>query len=246
MIVRPHPKGWKICLHPAHGVLAARLFEQLHDPPEGDLALPSLLAVAEHDDHQLDFNTGDYLTEAGAPVDFTLIATSDKQRSIQSEQLLKEAYRKHAWTYLLIGMHYEYLYAGQEVDKRLQLILEDVKGKRKEILHRRSWTADLLDRTYGQLRFCDRLSLLLCGNDIPALGRAVEINDGLGEPAFLTQDPETQLLNIDPWPFALTAFTVSAECFLLTRLSFPSSKVLGEAVGSAVASAVSWQFGRSK
>ena len=242
MLVRPHPTGWRITLHPAHGMLAASLFQQLERTLPQELLLPSLLAVAEHDDHQLDFAEGNYLTERGAPKDFALMEMKDGQRSLQAENLLREAYRKHTWTYLLIGKHYEFLYAGQEVDERLHGLLQAILTKRDELLKSRGWKLKSLEVAYGYLRFCDRLSLILCGDEVPTLGRKVEINDALGRPHYVCQDPQTGILTVNPWPFAEERFVVRSESFVLEELVYASSEALGQALATAVAKERSWSF----
>ena len=246
MLVRPHPAGWRIVFHPAHGLLASSLYRQLENTLPEDLHLPTLLAVAQHDDHQLDFNSGNYLTERGAPKDFTLMAMDDAQRSLQAEGLLEDAYRKHAWTYLLIGRHYEFLYDGQKVDERLQTLLTDIRARRDTLLKARNWDREQLELAYGYLRFCDRLSLILCGEDVPTGGRQLEINDALGETAFLRRETEDgSCLSVTPWPFTATEFTVEVECFMLDRLSFPTSEALGETLSSATAEVQRWALGET-
>ncbi|MCP9236139.1 DUF3891 family protein [Lewinella sp. JB7] len=240
MLVRPHPAGWRITLHPAHGLLAAELYTQLPVVVPADLSLPTLLAVAQHDDHQLNFADGDYLTERGAPKDFTLLEISEKQRSLQAESLMADARRKHGWTGLLIGRHYEFLYAGQPVDARLRKLLDRIKTRRKELLKSRGWTSELLETTYGRLRFCDRLSLILCGEELPTLGRDLEINDALGDPVFLHQDPESGVLGVRPWPFATEEFTVSVESYVVEKLSYRTSRELGEELSRTPAEVREW------
>ncbi|THH41832.1 DUF3891 family protein [Neolewinella litorea] len=242
MLVRPHPDGWRITLHPAHGLLAADLYTHLPRVVPPALALPTLLAVAQHDDHQIDFSSGDYLTERGAPKDFTLLRMNESQRSEQAEHLLADAYRKHLWTGLVIGRHYEYLYDGEAVDARLKKLLRRIADKRKKVLKARGWPAELLETTYGRLRFCDRLSLILCGEELPAVGRRLEVNEGLGEATFVNQHPETDEINLTPWCFAEDRVKVSVESYVLDKLTFSSGKALGEALAGTLPELREWVF----
>lgn len=242
MIVRPHPSGWRITLHPAHGLLAAALYTQLEERLPAALRLPTLLAVAQHDDHQLDFREADYLTEGGAPKDFTLLAMDDAQRSLQADRLLQEAYRKHAWTYLLIGKHYTFLYREQAVDTRLNALLTRIEERSQQLLKDRKWKARELERTYQRMRFCDRLSLILCGEEVPAMGRELEINDALGKPHYVRQSAETDTLSVRPWPFAGDSFEVRGESFVLPELVYDDSAALGERLAAAVAEERCWRF----
>ena len=245
MIVRPHPAGWRITLHAAHGLLAAALYTQLEERLPVALRLPTLLAVAQHDDHQLDFTEGDYLTAGGAPKDFTQLAMDDAQRSLQASRLLQEAYRKHAWTYLLIGKHYTFLYREQAVDKRLRELLLQIEDRSKQLLQERSWKARELERTYQRMRFCDRLSLILCGEEVPAMGRELEINDALGKPHYVKQFAETDSLSVRPWPFAGDSFEVRGESFVLPELVYDDSRALGRRLAEAVAEERCWKFTKS-
>ncbi len=244
MIVRPHPAGWRLTLHPAHGLLAAKLYRQL--PPEAPGVPPTatLIAVADHDDHQLDFARGHYLTAAGAPQDFAFMAMDDEQRSLQAEALLEGARRKSRWVGRLIGRHYRFLYEGQDVDGRLAAVLADIEAFEARAAADAEPDAAALDLTYGRMRFCDRLSLILCGEELPALGREVEINDGLGEHAYAKQDQEGGVVRVRPWPFAREAFEVSVESYVVAQLSFENSAALGEVLAKAEPEVRRWRLGR--
>ncbi|NJB84970.1 hypothetical protein GGR26_000715 [Lewinella marina] len=242
MLVRPHPEGWRITLHPAHGLLAADIYSHLPSVAPPGLSLPTLLAVAQHDDHQVDFSSGDYLTDRGAPKDFTLLRMDEAQRSEQAEALLEDAYRKHLWTGLLIGRHYEHLYKGESVDARLKKLLKGIVVKRKQVLQQRGWPAELLETVYGRMRFCDRLSLILCGEELPAQGRRLEVNDGLGEPTFVCQDPETEELKLAPWCLAEAEATVSVESYVLDQLTYTSGSALGAALAKGLPEVREWKF----
>ena len=229
MIVRPHPRGWRVTLHPAHGLLAAELYVRLPPDAPGVPALPTLLAVADHDDHQLDFARGHYLTEAGAPQDFTFMAMDDDQRSRQAEALLRAARRKHRWTARLIGRHYRTLYDGQDVDARLRHVLDDIARFEALADPRADPSADCLEATYGRMLFCDRVSLMLAGDEAPAVGRAIEVNAALGYAVALRQNPDSAVVTLDPWPFHESAFEVGIESYVLEQLRFDDSAALGEA-----------------
>lgn len=243
MIVRPHPAGWRISLHPAHGLLAAELYRRLPPDPQGVPRTATFVAVADHDDHQLDFETGHYLTAAGAPQDFTFMAMDDEQRSRQAEALLEGVRRKSRWIGRLVGRHYRFLYEGQDVDKRLAKVLADIDAFESHTrIEDGEPDAAQLETTYGRMRFCDRLSLILCGEELPALGRRVEINDGLGSASFAWQDPETEVVHVDPWPFVEESFGVAVESYVLEQLSFASSAALGKALATARPEVRHWRL----
>ncbi len=244
MIVRPHSRGWRITLHPAHGLLAAELYRQLPPDAPGVPPTATLIAVADHDDHQLDFRRGHYLTAAGAPQDFAFMAMDDEQRSLQAEALLEGVRRKRRWVGRLIGRHYRFLYEGQDVDARLAAVLRDIDTFESSSDPDGEPDAAQLDETYGRMRFCDRLSLVLCGEELPAMGREVEINDGLGAHTYAKQDAESGVVIVRPWPFARHSFEVSVESYLLEQLSFESSVELGDVLAEARVEVRTWRLSR--
>ncbi len=79
MIVNPHPEGWEIILHYTHGLLAGKIAMRLRTDMRSGFWEDIFTAIIEHDDHLLDFGEKDYLTDAGAPMDFTLDQRSDDQ-----------------------------------------------------------------------------------------------------------------------------------------------------------------------
>ena len=240
MIVRPHPAGWQITLHPAHGLLAAELYTHLPPDPPPVPRLATLVAVAQHDDHQLDFSRGHYLTDAGAPKDFTLMELNDDFRSTQAMELVTEMRRKHRWAARLLGRHLHFLYDEQPVDQRLKQLLLDVDAFEARSNTDLDPAAAHLEHVYERMSFVDRLSLVLAGDEVPAMGRSLELSPLSAKPTFIRQADHAELLHITPWPFVENQITVGVEVYVLEQLQFDSSAALGDAIANTHPNWRSW------
>jgi hypothetical protein len=78
MIVMSHQKGWKIINQRSHGLLAAMLAYQYDIDLPNEVIVPTLIAIAEHDDGVKETTETRNLTEAGAPRHFMVDDGSDK------------------------------------------------------------------------------------------------------------------------------------------------------------------------
>ena len=75
MIVLSHQQGWKIITQRSHGLLAGMLAYEYDIDLPVDILLPTLVAIAEHDDGVMEMLAPQNLTDAGAPRSF-VVATS--------------------------------------------------------------------------------------------------------------------------------------------------------------------------
>ena len=78
MIVISHQKGWKIINQRSHGLLAAMIAYQYDIDLPNEIVVPTLIAIAEHDDGAAETQQNKNLTEAGAPRNFTVGDDSKK------------------------------------------------------------------------------------------------------------------------------------------------------------------------
>ena len=97
---------------------------------------------------------------------------------------------------------------------------------------------------YDLLHWCDRLSLILCRQEIPEMGRAVEIYHGPGGgPTHSLAQPEASgPVLIKPWPFREKAFSVSVEASVLNQLQFKDDAELAEALRAAPIETLRWEL----
>lgn len=245
MIVNPVAKGWEIIYQSAHGMLAADLYLHLNGRPGPRLDVATLLAIAHHDDLQVLFEDDNYVTSVGAPKDFTLLSFKAGQRVEQLGHILQESYRKNTWTGLLISYHYNFLYVDKKVDEKMRRILDREKEKRKQLLTEMERKESELKQAYGLLRWCDRCSLILCRSQVPAMGRKLEINDGLGQPSFVFRNGE-KTITIDPWCFTEEEFLVGTEVYPLEQLHFADDQELRKVLKDSRAEYRTWHFRRRK
>lgn len=145
MIVRHVRDGWEVIFQPAHGLLAGALAEQLATDRRSAYWFETKTAVAKHEDSKVAFRSGDrnYVTEAGAPKDFTQVKLSARERFVEVRERLENAYRQHRWIGLLESHHADFLYQDRDVSKSLSQLLE---GERERTLSELKLTqGDLLN-----------------------------------------------------------------------------------------------------
>ncbi len=243
MIVNSSPEGWQIIYQQAHALLAAQLLWQW--PPLGppDRWVGLLAAVAQHDDEQAAWHGrgGHYgLTPAGAPANFTQQPFSPEQ----ARGVLRAARFQGRWRSLLTSLHLSVLYEGlRGLQKETDAFLDELRAGQE------SWRKGLkiskkdAERAYRLLHWCDRLSLILCRQEIPEMGRAVEIYPGPDGPVHtLAQPVAGGPVVVSPWPFREKAFEVSVEASGLRQLQFADDAALAAALRAAPIETLRWEL----
>lgn len=162
MIVRSSEAGWEIIFQSAHALLAGQIGFHLRQSPEIPFWFQTLAAVVDHDDHKESFGRNVYLTDLGAPKDFTQFKYTANERYSEAKRRIESGYRKHRWIGLLAGRHAEELYRCAGVSKRLDDLITMEQQKRRSVLHDLKTSAEKLEAAYSALQWCDRLSLILC------------------------------------------------------------------------------------
>lgn len=231
MIVNSSEKGWEIIYQSAHALLAGQIAVYLNDFWDREYALETLSAIIEHDNYKEPFSGEQYLTEAGAPKDFALFALDGATRYRESKRRLERAYMKSRWIGLLQGLHIEHLYVKEKTSPELSDLIESEKASRNETLLALDATLDDLFRAYDILAFSDRLSLILCRDEIPAMQRELEVftfKDGTT--VYIKRDKS---IEITPWIFSHQNTVFSAETRELTRLEFKNDLQLKEELSQA-------------
>jgi hypothetical protein len=242
VIVNQTQKGWEIIFQSAHALLAAKIGSYLKEMLPSDYTVDTLLAIAHHDDLQVGVERGNYLTERGAPQDFSMLAINDDQRREQVEKILSESYKKSRWVGLLISRHYHFLYSREELNESFKKLIDQETRRRKAILKEMSLTGKELDQAYGYMRWCDRCSLILCQSRLPALERKLEVNDGLGDgPSYIFQREEGTI-GITPWCFDREGFEVGVEVYELEQISYASNAKLEKDLETTVPTYKRWKF----
>ncbi|WP_017652530.1 DUF3891 family protein [Fortiea contorta] len=242
MIVNATNNGWEIIYHRAHALLAAQLAGQWRRKNAPARLYETLAAISHHDDLEKEWEE-DNLSPAGAPLDFTLQPPgfSDKLASLVSNAL----YRGR-WVALLISKHVSRLNEpirgkSPEVDNFLDEQLENQKR----------WTQELdiaqedVDAAYAFMQWCDRLSLILCQQELPADERFLEISKGPDGQRYDIMQRSDQTVFVEPWPFEDDKFTVNIETCDLSQVKFNSSAELTQALKEAPIKPLEWHFVKS-
>ena len=109
MILNLVENGWEVIYHRAHALLAAQLAGQWKKSESPLRLYETIAAISHHDDLEREWE-GNQLTEAGAPLDFTL----DKKTSLKKlRELTTNSRYRGRWVAMLISMHTSFLNEGK-------------------------------------------------------------------------------------------------------------------------------------
>lgn len=242
MIVNATPNGWEIIYHRAHALLAAQLAGQWRRKNAPARLYETLAAISHHDDLEKEWEE-DIVTEAGAPMDFTLNQDTDVEKI---SKLVKNALYRGRWVALLISKHMSRLHESKrgqipELDKFLDEQLENQQRWRKEL----GLEKTDVDAAYAFMQWCDRLSLILCQQELPADERWLEISKGPDDQRYDIMQRGDSLVTVKPWPFEDEKFTVNIEACDVSQLKFKSSAELSQALQEAPIKIQEWTFVKS-
>ena len=224
MIVIPHQKGWKIINQRSHGLLAAMLAYQYDIDLPNEIMVPTLIAIAEHDDGAAESLQDKNLTEMGAPRDFT-VGDEDKQTSIKQKLAVMEmATSKSQLNALLTSMHINFIFENFDgtMQKSLQSFLDDQSVNRKQILKNLNINKKYADRLYRFVEWCDAFSLLICMDQIQPEGRKMEISESPDGDMNQTFYKAENTIAVEPWVFREDTFKVFYEYKIIEQLKFSS------------------------
>ncbi|MBD2663234.1 hypothetical protein B6N60_03093 [Richelia sinica FACHB-800] len=239
MIVNATTDGWEIIYHRAHALLAAQLAGQWQRKNAPVRLYETLAAISHHDDLEKEWEQ-DHLTPAGTPRDFTLITDIDVP---MMAQLANNARYRGRWVALLISKHISRLNEPQrgklaELDEFLDVQIENQQRWQKELGIER----EDVDAAYAFMQWCDRLSLILCQQQLPADERWLEISQGPDGRQYSIMQRQDRLINVQPWPFENHQFTVNVEACNLTQVQFHDCQELSQALQQADIKVLEWTF----
>lgn len=239
MIVNLIENGWEIIYHRAHALLAAQLAGQWRRANAPLRLYETIAAISHHDDLEREWE-GNHLTEAGAPLDFTL----DHKSSITKlSELVIDARYRGRWVAMLVSMHICFLNQNNhgkspEWDQFLDEQIEQQEKWRQGL----SIEKDEADRAYQFMRWCDRLSLILAQKQVPAAGRALEITSGIDGQRYDIRQLREGYVTVEPWCFEDDQFTVNVEAACVSQLKFDSQEDLIQALQKAPIKILEWTF----
>jgi len=235
MIVRQKNTGWSIIFHTSHGLLAQAIAARLNVASDLPYWFETQVQIGLHDDLHCVYENGkrEHLTDAGAPCDFTLVPMKDENRVQEMQARIEEAYRKHTWLGIMQSKHAECLYSREDVTADMERMLKVEAKRRSAAMANLDIEPTTVQSTYDWMQFCDRFSLILCGDDVPAMNRRLEIiTDSAGTRFDVWQD-EDDRIRADPWPFDTDQVELRVEYRILKQLSFADDAELNEAFKAA-------------
>ncbi|MGB3310174.1 MAG: DUF3891 family protein [Nodosilinea sp.] len=243
MIVNLQADGWEIIYHRAHALLAAQIAGHWNFDKQTYRLYETIAAIAHHDHLEKEWED-DQLTEAGAPLDFTL----EKESSLEKlRQHADEALYQGRWVAMLISMHLCFLNQGKgEDDPKMASFLKEQRQRQTQ------WQAELdvspedAEKAYTYMRWCDRLSLILSQRQIPVGGRKLEITAGSNGKPYSVFQLDSGDLSVAPWPFSCEKFTVKVDACYLSQLQFSSNDELTQALKEAPRKSLAWTFKESR
>lgn len=236
MIVTSHNDGWKIITQRSHGLLSAMLAFQFEIDLPNEIMVPTLIAIAEHDDGVAETEERKNLTDAGAPRHFLVQDGATKTDLKQYQNVMELATSKSQINALLTSMHLKFIFTNHinKKDKQMQTFLKDQEKNRKELLNNLNFDNKFASRLYRFVEWCDAFSLLICMDKIQPEGRKMEISespDGMINQVFYKED---NLITVTPWPFKQDRFTVFYEYKIIEQLKFTSIEAFDQICNNTV------------
>jgi hypothetical protein len=243
MIVNYTIAGWEIITQRAHGLLAAQIAAQWKYNIRTERWIETLLAIAEHDDAQVELERDNLLTPQGGPINFKMKEFEQRYCT----QTMDFALSKSRYIALLCSMHLAFVYGKECADNP-----DAAKFMQAQRLLQKKWQKELeltaaeVQRDYRLLEWCDALSLLLCQHENQPEGRTIEISKGPKDRAYQLVQPGAGILTVEPWPFEDERFELYFETRLIPQLSFKNAAEFRSAFLAARVSEKRWVFKKEK
>lgn len=239
MIVNYKQEGWEIITQRTHGLLAAQLgmFWKFKDVPRR--WFETLVAIAEHDDAEIELDGENLLTEQGGPLNFSM----KKFELEHCEKLSMFCITKSRYIALLASIHMEFLHKREaETNEQAKKFLEGQRVLQEKWLNDLGLNREEVYKTYSFLEWCDAFSLLLCQQQIQPEQRSIEISEGPDEQVYELYQVEPGKLTLTPWPYERSSFKVYYESRLIRQLQFQSSAEFREAFYKAEVTETVWEI----
>ncbi|MEC5166377.1 hypothetical protein RCH18_002117 [Flavobacterium sp. PL11] len=246
MIVASHQKGWKIINQRSHGLLAAMIAYQYDLDVPNEMIVPTIIAIAEHDDGVAETLANKNLTEAGAPRHFLVNDESIKTDLTQQYNVMEKATAKSQINALLTSMHIDFIYSDRKEgeDKKLDAYIKDQAKNRTAILKHLDIDKDYANRLYRFVEWCDAFSLLICMDKIQPEGRKMEVSespDGVMSQTFYKSE---KVITVEPWVFKNDTFKVFYEYKVVEQLHFDSVEEFDEVCKNAIVQREEFTFSK--
>lgn len=239
MIVNYTEKGWEIITQRAHGILAAQLGMHWKVEERPQRWMETLLAIAEHDDAEVELDGENLLTGQGGPLNFAM-----KKFELEHCQRLSQfSITKSRYIALLTSMHMDFLYKSEEnSNEQVKIFLNEQRQMQETWRQQLNLEKAAVEKIYSLLEWCDAFSLLLCRYQIQPEQRSIEISEGPDGIKYHLYHVEDNKLTVDPWPFEPSSFLVYFESRIISQLQFKNSAEFRTAFGKAAVTETGWEL----
>lgn len=243
MIVNYKEEGWQIITQRAHGMLAAQIAMPWNLKQRSERWMETLLAIAEHDDAEVELDGENLLTNQGGPLNYDM-------KSFELEhcdRLSKFSITKSRYIALLTSMHMEFLHKKEEkTNTQVRKFLDEQRKMQAAWRLELQLEEEAVKKIYSFLEWCDAFSLLLCQDKMQPEQRSVEISQGPDDIKYQLYCLDRNTLTIAPWPFEPSSFTVYFESRLLSQLQFKDTNEFREAFNKAKVDETVWNVVKNK
>jgi hypothetical protein len=220
MIVNYGEKGWEVITQRAHGLLAMQLAMEWKKARRPSRWIETLMAIAEHDDAEVELDGEELLTPSGGPLNFTM-KRFDLDHCSKVRQL---SITKSRYIALLTSFHLNFLYQKEaKTNKTAAGFLREQHRLQQQWLKELGISMEEIKRVYSLLEWCDAFSLILCRQLIQPESRAIEISKGPDAVPYELYQLDKNKLTVCPWPFESQKFEVRYESRLIEQIRFAGS-----------------------
>lgn len=226
MIVNYTESGWEVITQRSHGLLAGQICAHWRNESQPERWAETLIAAAEHDDVFNENENDDILNANGGPVDFKMTTF----REDYARLMISRAVMKSTYVALLTARHIQFVHGK---NKHAAPYIKELKTLEKYWKDIAGVTSAEIDKAYALLEFCDAFSLLICQGLIPPEGRSIDISDGPDGIVYRVSSEQENVLNVFPWPFDTSAFSLRFESRVLQLLQFRNVKHFRDAFQQA-------------
>jgi len=235
MIVNTADDHFEIIYQRAHGMLAAKIAEQMDHTlrPPADYWLETLVAIADHDDGRRSWESDFHLNEKGYPKDFTEFKFDEQQAA----RVVSTAECKSRWVAMLVSKHLVELYGDMEEAKDLMQQQYSLQAKIQQHL---PFSEEAAQMYYRLLKWSDELSLRICKYQIPAKGEKefLEILPD-GSKSFITHLEDK---SVAPWIFQKDKVVFEVEKRIIEKRVYSSDQDLQDTLNNTPVSISSYKF----
>ncbi|WP_276166096.1 DUF3891 family protein [Zobellia alginiliquefaciens] len=245
MIINFLEKGIEVISHPAHGLLAGKIADQLKNRPYQNHWMETLTAIIEHDDEQLSNEAKNNISDLGMAMDFVTHQVPLEKMLVHAKAVFKKVLKKSSWSAMLLTYHLEFLYSDKmEEVEDFKAFLKELKDFRSESIKFHGIDEAGAEELYKIMLFSDRLSLILCQEETPTLGRKLEINKSIKNHRYFIYKTKDTVFTVEPWPFRKNHFSLCVDARVLKELKFKDEKHFNQKLDEASIEIKTFQFSK--